>query len=102
MKCLLVLPTFSRIATGTAKEHIEYVRREERTELTNCNIPTCVSIEDIDVNCLSTLFIRGAKCSTFGFVVPIGKPRYVKDIPWMLHPITPARGSAFCGLMFRG
>jgi hypothetical protein len=27
---------------------------------------------------LSILDMRGAKCSTLGFVVPIGKPRYVK------------------------
>jgi hypothetical protein len=76
--------------------------REERTELTNCTFPACMSIEDIDVDCLSTLFIKEAKCSIFGFVVPIGRPRYVKGIPWMLHPITPAKSSAFCGLMFRG
>jgi hypothetical protein len=58
-----------------------YVGKVDITELTSSSLPAWVSIEEMEVSCLSTLFIRGAKCSTLGFVLPIGSPRYVNDIP---------------------
>jgi hypothetical protein len=68
----------------TEIEHIVNVGSEERTELTNCTFLAWVRMDDMEgvrmddmeVSCLSTLCIGGgAKCSTFGFVDPIGKSR---------------------------
>jgi hypothetical protein len=75
MQCLRALSKYSWTTIEIATEHIVNVGKEDRTEFTNYGLPAYVSIEEIDVSCLSTLFIRDTKCSTLGLMVPIGSPR---------------------------
>lgn len=48
----------------------------------------------MDVSLLSDLSIRGMKSSIFGFVVPIGMPKYVKGIVARVQPKVDAICSA--------
>jgi hypothetical protein len=75
LQCLLALSKFLRTSMGIITEHIAYVGREDKTELTSCNLPAWVRRDEIAIRCLSALSIKGAKCSIFGFVLPIGRPR---------------------------
>jgi hypothetical protein len=52
-------------------EHMKKVGREDITEFASCSFPTWVSIEDIDVNCLSTLFIKGHNAPPSAWLCPL-------------------------------
>ena len=49
-----------------------------KTELVICSLPACVKNWEVACNRLSHLEIKGRNSSTFGFVIPSGKSRYVK------------------------
>jgi hypothetical protein len=71
MQCLIVLSISSRTTTGTETEHIVNVGSEERIDLINCNFPTWVSIDDMEVSCLLTMFIRGQTIPPLVLVTPL-------------------------------
>jgi hypothetical protein len=71
-------------------------------ELVNSNLPACESIEEVAVSLRSTLFMRGAKCSTLGLVVPSGIPKYVKGRPPSLHPKVASSWVAPCSEILSG
>ena len=48
------------------------------------------------VNLLSTRSVKGDKSLIVGLVVPIGKPRYVKGIVAVWHPICNAKFVVSC------
>jgi hypothetical protein len=66
------------IPGGSSKEHKKKVDMDDRAESTSCNLAPWDKKLDIEVNLLSNLVTIGARSFIFGFVVPKGKPRYVK------------------------
>ena len=61
------------------------------TKLTNWSLPDMESREDEAFNLLSILTMRGDMSSTFGFVAPMGSPKYVKGIVPREHPKVAAK-----------
>ena len=75
---------------------------EVSTDVSNWNLDPWLSMAELTDSLLSTLSTRGMKSMILGFVVPSGKPRYVKGNCSSLHPRMEDNLCASVGSTFSG
>jgi hypothetical protein len=57
-----------------------------KTTFVICNLPACERNIEVLASLLSHFEIKGKKSITLGFVIPRGKPKYVKGIDPIEQP----------------
>ena len=89
--CLLILSMDLSVVACILMVHIVYIGIDETALSTNVILPAIVSHVAAEEILLSILVTRGAKCSTFGLVVPMGSPKYGNGYVPNWQPRIPAR-----------